>query len=65
MLHATALGVFEATVNGQAVSAAVLEPPHTNYRIRLVYATYNITGSLRLGITRCPSRSAPASPTSR
>jgi alpha-L-rhamnosidase len=45
----TALGVYEASVNGLAVSAAVLEPPHTDYRARLVYATYEVTGSLRPG----------------
>jgi len=49
MLHLTALGVYEATANGQPVSTAVLEPPHTDYRTRLVYATYDITGSLRPG----------------
>jgi len=49
MLYLTALGVYEATANGQPVSTAVLEPPHTDYRTRLVYATYDITGSLRTG----------------
>jgi alpha-L-rhamnosidase len=48
-LHVTALGVYEAMANGQPVSAAVLEPPHTDYRARLVYATYDITGLLRPG----------------
>ncbi|QMU78432.1 family 78 glycoside hydrolase catalytic domain [Streptacidiphilus sp. PB12-B1b] len=45
----TALGVYDATVNGLPVGAAVLEPPHTDYRTRLVYATYDITGLLHQG----------------
>jgi alpha-L-rhamnosidase len=49
MLHVTALGVYEASANGQPVSTAVLEPPHTDYGTRLVYATYDITGLLRPG----------------
>ncbi|MEW1824146.1 family 78 glycoside hydrolase catalytic domain [Streptomyces sp. NPDC088196] len=48
-LRVTALGVYEATANGWPVSTAVLEPPHTDSRTRLVYATYDITGLLTPG----------------
>ena len=48
-LRLTALGVYEAMANGQPVSTAVLEPPHTDYRTRLVYAACDITGLLRPG----------------
>jgi alpha-L-rhamnosidase len=48
-MRLTALGVYEATVNGWPVSTAVLEPSHTDYRARLVYATYDVTGSLHQG----------------
>jgi len=49
VLHLTALGVYEATVNGEAVGVAVLEPPHTDYRTRLVYATYYVSRLLNRG----------------
>lgn len=49
VLHVTALGVYEAAVNGQPVGAAVLEPPNTDYGTRLVYATYYISRLLNPG----------------
>ncbi|MFC5805034.1 alpha-L-rhamnosidase [Streptomyces formicae] len=48
-IHATALGVYEASVNGARVSDAVLEPGCTAYDKRLLYATYDITDALRQG----------------
>ncbi|GAA2073718.1 family 78 glycoside hydrolase catalytic domain [Actinomadura alba] len=48
-LYATALGVLDVTVNGGPVSDAVLEPPNTAYKRRLVYSTYDVTRLLRRG----------------
>ena len=48
-LYATGLGVGAATVNGQAVTDAVLEPANTDYGQRVEYATYDVTGLLRSG----------------
>ncbi|MDA5139954.1 family 78 glycoside hydrolase catalytic domain [Streptomyces sp. AD681] len=48
-LYATALGTYEATVNGVAAGPALLEPGYTAYDKRLLYATYDITEALRAG----------------
>ncbi|MEV0404107.1 family 78 glycoside hydrolase catalytic domain [Actinoallomurus sp. NPDC050550] len=48
-LYVTALGIYDATVNGRPVSDAVLEPPNTDYRKRVVYSTYDVTKLLRKG----------------
>ncbi|GAA4507298.1 family 78 glycoside hydrolase catalytic domain [Actinoallomurus oryzae] len=48
-LYVTALGLYEATINGRPVSDAVLEPPNTDYRKRVVYSTYDVTRLLREG----------------
>ncbi|MCG5217941.1 alpha-L-rhamnosidase [Streptosporangium sp. KLBMP 9127] len=48
-LYATALGVFEASVNGAEVGRAVLEPGYSAYDKRLLYATYDVTDALRAG----------------
>ncbi|GAA4615154.1 family 78 glycoside hydrolase catalytic domain [Actinoallomurus liliacearum] len=48
-LYITALGLYDATINGRPVSDAVLEPPNTDYRKRVVYSTYDVTGLLRKG----------------
>jgi alpha-L-rhamnosidase len=48
-LYATGLGVLDATLNGRPVSDAVLEPPNTDYRKRIVYSTYDVTRLLRRG----------------
>ena len=48
-LYATGLGVHETTINGEAVSDAVLEPANTDYRQRVEYATYDVTGLLLNG----------------
>lgn len=39
-LYATALGIYEAELNGQPVSDTYLAPGWTNYRKRLQYQTY-------------------------
>jgi alpha-L-rhamnosidase len=48
-LHATALGSYEASVNGVRAGRALLEPGYTDYGTRLIYATYDITDALRPG----------------
>ncbi|WP_339153907.1 family 78 glycoside hydrolase catalytic domain [Actinomadura luteofluorescens] len=48
-LYATALGVLDVTVNGRPVSDAVLEPPYSKYKERIVYTTYDVTRLLHRG----------------
>ena len=43
VLHATALGVFEAHLNGRPVSDDVLSPGWTSYEWRLRYRSYDVT----------------------
>src|SRR4051794_7866476 len=49
-LYATAQGVYEAELNGVAVSADVLAPGWTSYRHRLRYSTYDVTALLTEGV---------------
>ncbi len=46
-LHATAHGVFEASLNGQPVSEDVLSPGWTSYEWRLRYRSYDVTSLLQ------------------
>ncbi|MFF0160655.1 family 78 glycoside hydrolase catalytic domain [Streptomyces sp. NPDC005263] len=48
-LHIAGLGVYDATLNGEPVGDAVLEPANTDYRERVQYATYDVTDRLRTG----------------
>ncbi|MFE0181364.1 family 78 glycoside hydrolase catalytic domain [Streptomyces olivaceus] len=48
-LHIAGLGVYDATVNGEPVGDAVLEPANTDYAERVQYATYDVTDHLRTG----------------
>ncbi|GGU58948.1 family 78 glycoside hydrolase catalytic domain [Streptomyces daghestanicus] len=48
-LYIAGLGVYDATVNGEPVGDAVLEPANTTYGERVQYATYDITDLLRKG----------------
>jgi alpha-L-rhamnosidase len=48
-LYATGRGVIDPALNGHAVGDAVLEPPNTDYRTRIVYSTYDVTRLLRRG----------------
>ena len=43
VLHATARGVFTASVNGSAVSDEVLSPGWSSYEWRLRYRSYDVT----------------------
>jgi alpha-L-rhamnosidase len=45
-LHVTAQGVFEAFVNGRAVSDEVLSPGWSSYEWRLRYRSYDVTALL-------------------
>jgi alpha-L-rhamnosidase len=48
-LHVTALGLYEAWLNGQRVGDAVLAPGWTDYGQRVPYQTYDVTGLLQPG----------------
>ncbi|MFI1732218.1 alpha-L-rhamnosidase [Streptomyces acidicola] len=48
-LYATALGVYEAHLNGRRVGRDRLAPGWTDYRKRVQYQTYDVTGSVRPG----------------
>ena len=45
-LYITALGVYEAKLNGKRVGDYVLAPGWTSYKKRLQYQEYDITGML-------------------
>lgn len=47
--HVSALGTFEAFVDGEAVTGDVLSPGWTSYEWRLRYSTYDVTGAIRDG----------------
>lgn len=46
-LYITACGLYEASINGQRVGDGVLMPGSTDYRKRIQYQTYDVTGLLR------------------
>jgi alpha-L-rhamnosidase len=48
-LHVTALGLYEARLNGQRVGDAFLTPGWTDYDQRVLYQTYDVTGLLVAG----------------
>lgn len=48
-LYATALGVYEAHLNGQTVGDDVFAPGWTDYDTRVQYQVYDVTGQLRQG----------------
>src|ERR1700749_1094439 len=48
-LYATALGLYEASINGQRVGDIVLAPDWTDYHKRVRYQTYDVTPMLRQG----------------
>ena len=49
MGYATALGVYEMRVNGEAIGDQTLAPGWTDYHTRVEYQTYDITKQLRAG----------------
>ena len=48
-LHVTALGLYEARLNGRRVGDAFLTPGWTDYRRRVLYQAYDVTGLLHEG----------------
>ena len=50
-LYVTALGLYEARLNGRRVGDAVLAPGWTDYARRIPYQTYDVTGLLAVGDT--------------
>jgi len=48
-LYITALGIYEAHINGSRVSDDYFRPGWTDYRKRLQYQTYDVTGLIRQG----------------
>ncbi|MGH3209902.1 MAG: family 78 glycoside hydrolase catalytic domain, partial [Trebonia sp.] len=48
-LHITALGLYEARLNGRRVGDAFLAPGWTDYGQRVLYQSYDVTGLLRDG----------------
>lgn len=48
-LYSTALGLYEAEINGHRVGRDQLAPGWTDYRKRVQYQTYDVTGLLRRG----------------
>jgi len=48
-LSITGLGYYEARLNGQRIGDNVLDPGWTDYRDRVFFSTYDVTGLLREG----------------
>ncbi len=48
-LYATALGVYEASINGRRVSDGLLDPGWTDYSKRVMVQTYDVTSLLNAG----------------
>lgn len=48
-LYATALGLYEVSINGVVVGDHVLSPGWQSYEYRLAYQVYNVTSLLRVG----------------
>ena len=48
-LYATACGLYEARLGGKKVGDFVMAPGYTDYRKRVQYQTYDVTGMLREG----------------
>jgi alpha-L-rhamnosidase len=48
-LYVTALGAYEAFINGKRIGQNVFTPEYTNYNKRITYQTYDITPLLKNG----------------
>jgi len=48
-VYVCGLGLYELSINGNRVGDSVLNPAKTNYRNRLLYDTYDVTGLLEVG----------------
>ncbi len=49
MLYATSKGIYEARINGEKVGEDIFTPGWTDYKKRLYYNTYDVTGMLKKG----------------
>jgi alpha-L-rhamnosidase len=58
-LYATALGLYEAHLNGSRVGTDQLAPGWTDYRTRVQYQTYDVTTLLRPGANAIGAYLAP------
>ncbi len=58
-LYATALGAYQMFLNGKRVGDDVLSPGWTDYRLRLKYQTYDVTGMLARGANAVAALLAP------
>ncbi|MEU6349039.1 alpha-L-rhamnosidase [Streptomyces sp. NPDC047072] len=58
-LYATALGLYEAHLNGRRVGRDELAPGWTDYRTRVQYQTYDVTELLRPGANALGAYLAP------
>ncbi|MFD3440183.1 alpha-L-rhamnosidase [Streptomyces sp. NPDC058685] len=58
-LYATALGLYEAHLNGRRVGRDQLAPGWTDYRKRVQYQTFDVTASLRPGANALAAYVAP------
>jgi alpha-L-rhamnosidase len=58
-LYATSLGAYEAFLNGKRVGEDVLSPGWTDFRLRLKYQTYDVTGMLAEGDNAIAALVAP------
>jgi len=58
-LYTTALGVYQVFLNGKRTGDEVLSPGWTDYRLRLKYQTYDVTGALTQGSNAIAALVAP------
>lgn len=48
-VYITACGLYEAVLNGEKIGAAELTPGYTDYKKRVQYQTYDVTGQITTG----------------
>ncbi|WP_328540364.1 alpha-L-rhamnosidase [Streptomyces sp. NBC_00344] len=58
-LYATALGLYEAHLNGRRLGRDQLAPGWTDYRKRVQYQTYDVTSAVRAGTNALAAYVAP------
>ena len=49
VLHVTGVGFYEASLNGRKIGDKVLDPSPTDYDKRVLYSSYDLGSSLRVG----------------
>jgi alpha-L-rhamnosidase len=58
-IYATALGAYKLFVNGHAVGDQILAPGWTDFRQRVAYQTYDVTGQIKAGKNALAALLAP------